>query len=680
MSKLIDTDKLARLAKALDARAKAMVEAEKERAMAVEAALEGRIAANEAAIKEINNGESGIFKKAQEYADEKDAALKQELEGVIADLQADVDQNEADCDAAVKAEEERAMAKEGELLEAINKEKEDREQAVQDINDAMEQMEEDFNGAMQQEVTDREAADQAMANRMNKLVGEGVGAFEDDAQNVVSENSVVGKAIKELADRHDEEMADADGRLDALEADKPVQDAAIKANADAIGVLNGDENVEGSVKKQIKDAIDEVNSAASDLEDRVEALENDAPIKQAAIEKAQAAADKAQEEVDLVEERMSTAEGRLDDIDEELEAQDNAIKAAQAAADQAQREVDAAELKIKANEDAIGIINGGEDQEGSIAKAVKDAVDPVQADLDALEAVVGAPAEGEGVPATGLHKIVADGDAATLQAAKEYADQEIADLVDSAPETLDTLRELAEAIGAHQDVYDAYVAEMAAELAKKVDKVENHRLVSETEIAAWNAKAEVSDVEQALEDAKEYTDQEIAKVNGAADTLAGRVESLEEKVGHDVDGENPATGLFLEVDQAKAAADQAQVEVDACEGRLDAIEGEQDIQDGKIAANEAAIGVLNGGVDQEGSVAKSIADALEAYSTTEEMKTMLGNVVQSLALTMENDKVVLKLGGVDGIAITEVSLDMATDTDIDSIINGLDEEEQPEGE
>lgn len=680
MSKLIDTDKLARLAKALDARAKAMVEAEKERAMAVEAALEGRIAANEDAIKEINNGESGIFKKAQEYADEKDAALKEELEGVIADLQADVDQNEADCDAAIQGEKERAEAKEGELLEAINKEKEDREQAVQDINDAMEQMEEDFDGAMQQEVADREAADQAMANRMNKLVGEGVGAFEDDTQNVVAENSVVGKAIKELADRHDEEMEDAEGRIGVLEADKPVQDAAIKANADAIGVLNGDENVEGSVKKQIKDAIDEVNSAASDLEDRVEALETDAPIKQAAIEKAQAAADKAQGEVDLVEERMLVAEGRLDDIDEEQEAQDNAIEAAQAAADQAQREVDAAELRIKANEDAIAIINGGEDQEGSIAKAVKDAVDPVQADLDALEAVVGAPAEGEDVPATGLHKIVADGDAATLQAAKDYADQEIADLVDSAPDALDTLRELAEAIGAHQDVYDAYVAEMAAELAKKVDKVENHRLVSETEITAWNAKAEVADVEQALEDAKGYTDQEIAKVNGAASTLAGRVESLEEKVGHDVDGENPATGLFLEVDQAKAAADQAQVEVDACEGRLDVIEGEQDIQDGKIAANEAAIGVLNGGVDQEGSVAKSIADALEAYSTTEEMKTMLGNVVQSLALTMENDKVVLKLGGVDGIAITEVSLDMATDTDIDTIINGLDEEEQPEGE
>jgi hypothetical protein len=70
----------------------------------------------------------------------------------------------------------------------------------------------------------------------------------------------------------------------------------------------------------------------------------------------------------------------------------------------------------------------------------------------------------------------------------------------------------------------------------------------------------------------------------------------------------------------------------------------------------------------------AITTALEAYSTTEEMKQVIGNVVNSLALTMENDKVVLKLGGVDGIALTSVSLNMATDADIDAIIAGLDEE------
>ena len=571
MSKLIDTDKLARLSKALDSRAKAMVEAERARAVAAEEAIQANVDLNKAAIEAINHAETGILATAKKYADDKDAELKEQLDGVDEGL--------------------------SNRLDGID--------AEQDVQDGRIKANEDAIGVLN--------------------------GGEDQEGSVA-------KKIKDAVDPVIERMDDAEGRLDGIDGEQDVQDGRILANEQAIGVLNGGVDQEGSVDKKIKDAIDQVNQAAGELEDRVDVIE-----------------------------------GRLDDLDAEQDVQDAAIKAAQDAADQAQREVDAVEGRMDAAEQAIGVLNGGEDQEGSVAKAVKDAVDPVQADLDELEAVVGGPAEGEN-PATGLHKIVADGDAKALQDAKTYTDEQITALVDSAPEAMNTLRELAEEIEAHQDVYDAYVAEVSAALDKKVDKIENHRLVSETEIAAWNAKAEVADVEQALEDAKDYTDAEIAKVNGDADLLEGRVEVLEGYVGHDVDGENPATGLFLEVDQARAAADQAQNEVDACEGRLDAIEAEQDVQDRKIKANEDAIGVLNGGVDQEGSVAKSIADALEEYSTTEEMKTMLGNVVQSLALTMENDKVVLKLGGVDGIAITEVSLDMATDADIDAIVNGLDAE------
>jgi hypothetical protein len=85
--------------------------------------------------------------------------------------------------------------------------------------------------------------------------------------------------------------------------------------------------------------------------------------------------------------------------------------------------------------------------------------------------------------------------------------------------------------------------------------------------------------------------------------------------------------------------------------------------------------------DNKAAIEKEVEDrdaaieaALEPYSTTEEMKQVIGNVVNSLALTMENDKVVLKLGGVDGIALTSVDLDMATDADIEAIIAGLDAE------
>lgn len=54
--------------------------------------------------------------------------------------------------------------------------------------------------------------------------------------------------------------------------------------------------------------------------------------------------------------------------------------------------------------------------------------------------------------------------------AKSYADTKIAALVNSAPEAMNTLKELADAIDAHQDVYEAYVGEMSTALAGKANK------------------------------------------------------------------------------------------------------------------------------------------------------------------------------------------------------------------
>jgi hypothetical protein len=510
MSKLIDSVKLAKLAKALDERAKAAVAAENERALAAEQAIEAKADANAEAIAAINHAENGLLAQAKQFASAEDAKVAQ---------------------------------------------------AAQDANDVLE-------------------------GRIEVLEGIVTG----------EEGKTLGQIIEDVA-----------------------------ANTDAINKLNGEG--EGSVKKQIADAIEPVQGA-------VDALEAEQLVQNTAIETAQAAADKAQEEVDAVEVRMGTAEG-----------------------------------KIAANEQALQVLNG--EEEGSVKKQIADAIEPVQGDIDALEAVIGKAKEGEEA-ATGLHKYIDDADAKALQDAKDYADQQITALVDSAPDAMNTLNELAGAISAHQDVYDAYVAEVSGKLDGKVDKVDNHRLVSETEIAGWNAKAEVSQVNQALQDAKDYTDVEIAKVQKAVDDCEakdveqdGRLEILEGLVvGGEGEGLEKIKG---DIEKAQEAADKAQEEVDVVEGRMDAVEAEQLVQNQGIADNKAAI--EKEVTDRDEAIAK----ALEDYSTTEEMKVLLGNVVNSLTLTMENDQVVLKLGSEeDGIAITQVNLDMATDADIDAIINGLD--------
>ena len=606
MSKLVDKERLAKLAKALDDRAKAAVAAEQERALAAEQAIEAKADANATAIEAINHAETGILAQAKKFATEEDAKVAQAAEEARGVLEGRI-----------------------ETLEGI-------------------------------------------------VTGE--------------EGKTLGQIIEDVA-----------------------------GNTAAIETLNG--TGEGSVAKKIADAIEPVQGEVDAVEGRVAALEADAPVKQAAIEAAQAAANKAQGEVDAVELRVDELEAFVEGHSHEG----------------LQGEIDAVELRVDALEtfknghSHATMEQGIADNKAAIEKEVDDreaAVEAVQGEVDALEAVVGKAAEGE-EPATGLFLAMEQGDAKALQDAKAYADQQITALVNGAPEAMNTLNELASAIEAHQDVYDAYVAEVSGKLDKKVDKVEGSRLVAETEIAAFNAKAEVSQVNQALQDAKDYADAEDAKIEarmdaveakdveqdgrladleammglggeegektaleeiredivalgekdtalqGEIDAVELRADALEAKVGHDaVEGGEAATGLFAEVDEAKAAAAQAQDEVDAVEGRVDALEAfveahDHSVMEQGIADNAAAI---EAEVKEGGARDAAIAKALEDYSTTEEMKTIIGNVVNSLALTMENDQVVLKLGGVDGIALTSVSLDMATDADIDAIVAGLDAE------
>lgn len=68
-------------------------------------------------------------------------------------------------------------------------------------------------------------------------------------------------------------------------------------------------------------------------------------------------------------------------------------------------------------------------------------------------------------------------------ATTDYVDGKVSDLVNGAPEAMDTLKELSDAIQAHQNVYDAYVQTVSDNLAKKVDKEEGKSLVLDTEIA-----------------------------------------------------------------------------------------------------------------------------------------------------------------------------------------------------
>jgi len=605
MPKLVDKERLAKLAKALDDRAKAAVAAEKERALAAEQAVEAKADANAAAIAAINNEENGLLKQAKDYAD-----------GVG------------------NAEKERAVKEEG-----------------------------------------------ILADRIESL--EGIVAGDE------------GKTFKEIIDL-------VTGNTN--QANK---------NKDDIAKLNGEAEDEGSVAKAVADAVkaeaDRAKEVEEDHEDRI--AENEAFVA------AQPAVDKAQNDrLDLLEEMMGLggAEGDKTAI-EELQAN---VEAAQADVDAVEQRLDAEGGlvdRIEANEANIARLDGAVDVEGSVKKQIKDAIDAVNQAADGLADRVEAVENFRDVtyPAAEakVREDFAAADAQVLADAKKYADEEITKLVDSAPDAMNTLNELAEAINANKGVYDAYVEQHAAAMTKMKEDLQK----------------EIDDDVKAVVDAQKLVND--AQVETNAD-FEGRIAANEAFVAAqpDVDteqdrrlgvleaavGEGGATKEAIDTaqkaaDDAQAAADKAQGEVDALEERLDkdgglvdrleaaesfiaaqpdVDEAQQDAIDDLIGRMEAMESfeeahdhsVMEQGIkDNKEAIEKEVEDrdtaieeALKAYSTTEEMKTVIGNVVNSLALAIEGDEVVLKLGEVDGIALTSVKLDLVTDDEIDAMIDGLD--------
>ena len=133
---------------------------------------------------------------------------------------------------------------------------------------------------------------------------------------------------------------------------------------------------------------------------------------------------------------------------------------------------------------------------------------------------------------------------------EQFVNDRIAEVIGEAPEALDTLKEIADAMEAHEDVYEAYVKTVNAALDTKADKavVEEAIAKAEEDHAAIEAKVQV-EVEraQAAEKVLEETKANKADVEAA---MAAHEEEAQAK--------------FEEV-EAKHAEDMAAVEAEIAE-------------------------------------------------------------------------------------------------------------------
>ena len=797
MSKLVDKERLAKLAKSLDDRAKAAVAAEATRADAAEKAIDAKADQNAAAIAAINNKENGLLAQAKTHVAEREGILQNAINAKVDEstYEAQVTElvNKDDeqaglingLDASIKAIEAK-MGDENQTLPAVDKKIEDFRTEQQGVDSAQ---------------------DQKIAALEEALNGNG-----EDVPGLIADVDAIEKRLD-----------DEGGLVDRIEANEafvaaqPAKDEALQGEIDAVeGRMDVvEEFVEAHSHEEIEGRLDDLE-ALFDGEESVDAKINAVHNEVVALESKHDAAVQTQATKDQKQDTAIAAKVAQTDYNEKmglLDAEDQRLN--QAIVDEAAR----AAAAEKANADAILAINNTDTGILAQAKAYADGkvedeqerAEGVEQGLDnRLKVVEASVREGgalEGRVAANEAKLAGlEEGCNTVQAAinkaeedaKAHAEAKIAELVDSAPEAMNTLNELAAAINANQGVYDAYVAEhatamatMKSDLQAEIDadiaaartlisdeidadvKAEADRAKAEeadiradfaaadaalkTELQAEidadvkvekeRAEAQEAAIRQELADAiaqevkdrdaailvenqravqrENQIEEEYKAADSALDERLLNVEAIlggqgEDAVGFDevverleaAEGEIDALQtedlrLQGEIDKKVAQADY-DTKVQALEGadtvlgnriavfeagggqdvaakevRLAAAEGEIDTlqafmnghshkaMEADIAANANAI---ENEVKEGGARDIAIAAALEDYSTTDEMKALVGNVVNSLALTMENDQVVLKLGGVDGIALTSVHLDMATDDDIDTIIAGLDAE------
>lgn len=191
-----------------------------------------------------------------------------------------------------------------------------------------------------------------------------------------------------------------------------------------------------------------------------------------------------------------------------------------------------------------------------------------------------------------------------LTALQTY-DGKIKALIDTKDEAvLDASKKFASDLGTNYDAAGS-AATVQTNLNAEISRAQAAEQANATAAAAAKTRAD-----------KGVADAAVAKA--AADAAQGDVDALETFVGSLPEGETSATVVaYIDKKTAGIASDSALQalagRVTTAEGEIDTLQSEMDAVEAKAAANESAIGVLNG--DGTGSVKKQIDDAFNDFAT-----------------------------------------------------------------
>lgn len=360
---------------------------------------------------------------------------------------------------------------------------------------------------------------------------------------------------------------------------------AVKTNADAITKLNGDETVEGSVDKKIKDASDALEQKITDstyddtaIQAKVTANETAIGVLNGSgegsvakkvsdeIAKIVAGADESMDTLKEVSDWISSHADSATAMNAKINANENAINtlngegegsvkktAADAVAEYAsgadtslevleqmsawlkEHPADAAAMKVQinANKEAIGTLNGGATVEGSVLKTVTDEIARIVSDpdisLDALmELSAWIAAHPNDASAMNLQINTNKDDIAKLKelVAQLPEDSDATNLIDYITKAINSAKEelTSDIATAKTEAVTTAGTNADTKIAAKVGDIGDVTVKEYVDTAKTDSATDATTkANQALEDAKAYTDVLAERVSTLESTEIGEI-------------------------------------------------------------------------------------------------------------------------------------------------------------
>lgn len=429
------------------------------------------------------------------------AAEQSAREQADSDLQAAIDQEVTDRQAAISSEASARSSADTTLQNNINAEQTARQNADSALSSRIDSLDTGNAAALAQEIADRQAADTTLQGNIDVEKGriDAILLASDADKDSFAE---IVQLINSVDTTNDNAFASYvlsnDAALAQEVSDRQAGDSALDARLD---IIEGADNVSGSIAKALKDA-----KAYTDAETsaRETAVSGEASARSSADSALQAALD--QEILDrqtAVSGEASAREQADSDLQDAIDAEAQARQSAVTGEQNARMTADTAiQTELDATQTGAGLGVGGS-YTAPVGSTYLGSASSLKDADSKLDAAINDEVNARQTAVSNLEQSISDLDAAMTQGfddAQAYTDTKISDLINGAPAVLDTLKELADAIGDDKDFASNILTSISNETsARQAADTAEANARSSADTALENAlNQEISDRQSAV--------------------------------------------------------------------------------------------------------------------------------------------------------------------------------------